>query len=254
MDAQTLRTRFANGPLVVGGHVFFTDPSITEQMACMGYDFIWIDAEHGAFDRHTILTHIMAAKSGGAAAVVRVVENSPAVIKPILEMGPDGIIIPQICSAQAAYDAISACRYPPAGIRGFGPRRANRYGSKPTSRYIAEAEDSMLRIVQIEHVDAVREIDAILAVDGLDAVIIGPNDLSGSIGKLGNLWDPEVLSLCDTVLSHSKIANKPCGISLGPQDTDYRDRWIRQGIDFISCGDDLNFIAMGAKLVLSALR
>nr|WP_320129428.1 aldolase/citrate lyase family protein [uncultured Sphaerochaeta sp.] len=113
---------------VVGGHVFFTDPSITEAMATFGYDFLWIDGEHGPFDKQNLLMHVMAANEGGSAAFVRVAANDPVIIKPILEMGIDGIIIPMVLTEQETKDAMAACLYPPEGIRGFGPRRAIGYG------------------------------------------------------------------------------------------------------------------------------
>lgn len=252
--AKALLERFHKGPLAVGGHVFLTDPSLSEAMACHGYDFIWIDAEHGPFDKERILSHIVAANAGGAAAIVRVVTNDAAVIKPILEMGPDGIIIPMVCSAKQARDAIAACLYPPKGIRGFGPRRACRYGAIPTETYLAEAEASCLRIVQIEHKDAVADIDAILAVEGLDAVIIGPNDLSASIGLLGAPTHPEVLKLCATTIARCKVAGKPCGVSIGPGDRQAISMWLATGVDFISCGDDISFLAMGARSTLDHIR
>jgi 2-keto-3-deoxy-L-rhamnonate aldolase RhmA len=252
--ASILREKFKKGPFAIGGHVFLTDPSISEAMAYHGYDFIWIDAEHGPFDKERILSHIVAANAGGAAAIVRVVWNDPTIIKPILEMGPDGIIIPMVCSAQEAQKAVSACRYPPKGIRGFGPRRANKYGAQPLADYLENADASILKIVQIEHVDAVMEIEGIIAVEGLDAIIVGPNDLSASIGLLGDCTNTKVLALCDTVLSCCKNAHKPCGVSIGPQDTQAVDMWLEKGFDFISCGDDISFIAMGSRAILRHMR
>lgn len=235
-----------DGRMAIGGHVFLTDPSISEALASFGYDFLWIDAEHGPFDKERLLAHIVAANGAGAAAVVRVAANDPSIIKPVLEMGVDGLIVPMVCTAEEARRAVAACRYPPAGIRGFGPRRANRYGAIPMDEYLAGADRSFLKIVQIEHVEAVRNLGEILAVEGLDAVIIGPNDLSASVGKLGKLRDPEVVSLYDEIVSTCKRAGKPCGVSIGPADRAFIAEWIARGVDFISCGDDISFMALGA--------
>ena len=252
--ARNILDAFTNGKLVIGGHVFLTDPSISEAMASFGYDFLWIDAEHGPFDKEKLLAHIVAANGAGAAAVVRVAGNDPILIKPVLEMGVDGIIIPMVCTAEEAKRAVSACRYPPAGIRGFGPRRANRYGMIPMGEYLANADTSFLKIVQIEHIDAVHNLREILAVEGLDAVIIGPNDLSASIGKLGHLGDPDVVALYDEIVATCKREGKPCGVSIGPSDRQFIREWIGRGVDFISCGDDISFMAMGAAQTMNYIR
>ena len=255
MDKADFLTRALDEKrLAIGGHVFLTDPSISEAMAGFGYDFIWIDGEHGPFDKEKLLAHIVAANAGGAAALVRVPANDPVLIKPVLEMGPDGIIIPMVMNAEEARKAVSACRYPPAGIRGFGPRRANRYGMIPTEVYLASADEAIIKIVQIEHISAVRDIEAILAVEGLDAVIIGPNDLSASIGRLGKLKDPDVIALYDEIVNACRSAEKPCGVSIGPGDEGFIQEWIARGVDFISCGDDISFLAAGALRTIDLIR
>jgi 2-dehydro-3-deoxyglucarate aldolase/4-hydroxy-2-oxoheptanedioate aldolase len=230
---------------VVGGHVFFTDPSITNAMATFGYDFIWIDGEHGPFDKQNLLMHVIAANEGGSAAFVRVPVNDPAVIKPVLEMGIDGIIIPMVLTQEEAEAAVAACLYPPEGIRGFGPRRAIRYGKTEIQSYLETAKDSFLRIVQIEHKLAVTNIKAILSVEGLDAIIIGPNDLSASLGLLGQSTHPAVLEMGRVIVKAAKEAKKPVGVSIGPDESVIRI-WMEIGVDFISVGDDISFLQQGA--------
>ncbi|MGE4583687.1 MAG: HpcH/HpaI aldolase/citrate lyase family protein [Sphaerochaeta sp.] len=230
----------------LGGHVFLNDPAITEALARYGYDFIWIDAEHGPFDKQTTLLHVMAANAGGAAAFVRVASQEMDVIKPVLEMGIDGIIIPMVMDETEAEKALSWCLYPPKGNRGFGPRRAIEYGREDLQTYLKASEESFLRIVQIEHIRAVEHIDAILALDSLDAVIIGPNDLSASISRLGDSLHPEVLALGRTVVQAAKRAGKPVGVSIAPDEHVIRT-WKEIGVDFISCGDDISFLQMGAN-------
>lgn len=241
------------GHPVVGGHVFLTDPSITEALAMHGYDFIWIDAEHGPFDKHTLLMHVMAANAGGSAAFVRVAENNPALIKPVLEMGVDGIIIPMILTEEDAQKAMQACLYPPLGIRGFGPRRAIRYGQTPIQAYLEDAPASFLRILQIEHIQAVENIEAILAVEGLTAIIIGPNDLSASIGRLGDSLHPEVLALGKQIIACAKQAKIPVGVSIGPDEKTIIT-WMGMGLDFISVGDDISFLQQGVQRTLSMVE
>jgi len=252
--AHLLRDAFASGRLLIGGHVFLNDPSIAEAMSMFGYKALWIDGEHGTFDKEKILAHIVAANGAGAAAIVRVVGNDPYAIKPVLEMGPDGLIVPMVCSAEEAKRMVDACTYPPSGSRGFGPRRANRYGSQTAAEYLENADRSIVKIAQIEHIKAVENIDGILGVEGLDAVVIGPYDLSGSVGRLGQLTHPDLIALYDRIVAACKAKGKPCGVSIGPSDQEYMRAWIQRGVDFIFCGDDLAFMAMGAKQTIGFIE
>ena len=122
------KRRLQAGEFITGGHIFLPNPAMAEALACFGYEYLWIDGEHGTYDRESLLAHITAVNGAGAGAFVRVTVNDPALIKPLLEMGPDGIIVPMINSAAEAATFVSACTYPPKGTRGFGPRRANRMG------------------------------------------------------------------------------------------------------------------------------
>ncbi len=252
--AEALRARFRARDLVIGGHVFFTDSAITEQLGYHGYEFVWIDAEHGAFDKACILSHIIAASASGTASLVRVAWNDPVLVKPILEMGPDGIILPMVCTAGEAKAAVAACEYPPKGVRGFGPRRANRYGQMDLAEYLVNASRQVLKIVQIEHVDAVGNLPEILATPGLDLIVVGPNDLSASVGHLGETRHPEVVKLLNQVAETCKQLNKPFGVSLGPNDKATIEDWIKRGVSFIGCGDDVSFISAGAKATVKHLQ
>lgn len=238
-----LRIRLKEGGFI-GGHVFFNDPAITEAMALSGYNFIWIDAEHGPFDKQQLLLHVMAANGAGAAAFVRVTTATMEVVKPVLEMGIDALIIPMITSVEEAEAALKLCLYPPKGIRGFGPRRAIAYNTQDLGDYLAHSEESFLRIIQIEHIDAVSVIDELLALDALDAIIIGPNDLSASMGLLGDSLHPDVLEASRVVIDAAKRAGKPVGVSIGPNEAVIRT-WQNLGIDFMSVGDDISFIHNG---------
>ena len=240
----------AEGKCKIGGHSFLLDPAITEELALCGYDYVWIDGEHSPFSTENILNHIYAAAAGGAASFVRVPFNDPVLIKPILEMNPDAIIIPMVNTVEDAVKASEACRYPPKGIRGLGPRRSNYYGNMDLSAYIEGVEKSFLTIVQIEHIKAVENIEAIIAVDGIDAVIIGPADLSASMGLTGQIKHEKVLATCDGVIKICNKKKKPCGIAIGAGDLEFFKRWIKAGINFISCGEDITFIQMGAKQIL----
>ncbi len=254
MKSFTMKEKIKKGELVLGSHVFLLDPAIGEQMALYGYDFVWIDAEHSAFDKENILNHIRAIQGSHAAAIVRVVKGDVSFIKPVLEMGPDGIIFPMINTKEEAEIAISVCLYPPRGKRGFGPRRAIKYGLDDTTSYLSYADNSLLRIVQIETLEGVNNLSSILEVDGIDAVMIGPNDLSFSLGCRGDMWDKKVLNHIDTIIKTSKERGVIVGISLGNSDMPFVKEMVQRGIDFLSCGDDISFIAQGSSQTISTIN
>ncbi len=249
-----MREKFFRGEAVFGAHVFTTDPEVTESLGLHGYEFIWIDGEHAPFDKAELLGHILASSAAGVASIVRVAWNDPVLVKPVLEMGPDGILLPMVSTKEQAERAVAACRYPPHGVRGFGPRRANQYGALPNPDYLEQVDDSFLRIVQIEHVDAVNNLEGIASVEGIDMLMVGPNDLSASIGCLGRTRDPKARALMDEIAHKAKKAGKPFGVSLGPGDRESVREWVERGAVMIGCGDDLSFLNMGARDTLKFLH
>jgi len=248
--AEILRQKFANNELVVGAHVFYNDSAITETFGYMGFDYVWIDGEHCAFDKQSLLHHVVGAYAGNTAAIVRVEWNDQVLIKPVLEMGIDGLILPMVCTAEEARAAVAACTYPPKGIRGFGPRRANQYGAVPTKEYLEDVDKSFLRILQIEHKKAIENLDEILQVEGLDALIVGPNDLSATYGYLGDVTNPAMVPIYDEIAAKCKAAGMPFGVSLGPGDKKFIADWIKRGVNLISCVDDISSINMLSKDML----
>lgn len=252
--AELIREKMQRGEVVIGGHTFYTDPSITEALGCHGFEFVWIDGEHSAFDKASTLSHIIAAAAADTASIVRVAWNDPVLVKPVLEMGPDGIIFPMVCTAEEARKAVAACMYPPKGVRGFGPRRANCYGAMSNEEYLDHTEKTFLRIVQIEHVEAVKNLREILDVEGIDFPLVGANDLSASIGHLGDTKHPEVRALCEEIVSICKERNQPFGVSLGAGDHEAIRYWISKGATFIGCGDDISYISMGSQATMEFVK
>jgi 2-dehydro-3-deoxyglucarate aldolase/4-hydroxy-2-oxoheptanedioate aldolase len=248
------RARVRSGECVLGAVLTMPSIGIAEALACFGYECVWIDGEHGHFDKAQILSHLQAVNGAGAAAFVRVTNGDPFVMKPILEMGPDGIIIPMINTAADAEHAISGCTYPPRGVRGYGPLRARGYYSTSDQDYLAAINDSLVKTIQIEHKTGVDNIDEILAVQGVDAVIIGPYDLSASLGILGQVSHPEVRTRCEKVRARCKARGIPCGPSIGPMDDDIIHYWLDLKPDFLFCGDELSFIKTGTETTLAKLR
>jgi 2-keto-3-deoxy-L-rhamnonate aldolase RhmA len=248
------KRRLKAGEFIHGGHIFLPNPAMAEAMVHYGFEYLWIDGEHGAYDKESLLAHITAVNGAGAGAIVRVTANENALLKPVLEMGPDGIIVPMVNNAEEAAAFISACRYPPKGKRGFGPRRANRYGALNDSEYLELVEESLIKIVQIEHIKKIEKIDSILEVPGIDSVVIGPYDLSGSMGITGQLMHPEVLDACRQIVARCKAHNIPCGPSIGPGNSEFINFWLNQKTAFIFCGDDLSFVKTGTESILSRIK
>lgn len=232
-----------SGNIAVGPVITFADPTVTEIAAESGFDFCWIDGEHGQMDRNTAMMHMMALKGTGCAPLYRVPACDHTEIKKIIDFAPAGIIVPMILTADDAAKAVAACRYPLTGNRGCGFRRGNRYGNIDIKEYYKLSESEPLVILQIEHIQAVENIDSILAVQGIDALLIGPYDLSISMGKPGAFDDPEVNSVFDLVarkaLEHSKL--------LGVYTEGNYDRWIKRGVNFIGCINDTSAMMQGFR-------
>ena len=249
-----LKEKLLRGEKLIGFEVDLCDPCISEMVGQLGYDYLWIDTEHEAMDYQTLLSHIIATHASGAASVVRIPWNEPYLAKRVLEMGPDGIIFPQINSAEGLKKAMDSCIYPPYGSRGFGPRRACRYTAEPLDDYIKEAPDRMCRFAQIEHIDAVKDLDRMLQVPYVDGFILGPCDLSGSIGRLNDIYCDECLELIDTVIAKCKANGKAIGIAVGCAEREKMQFWYDRGIQFISSGSDMWAIVTRAKEQYDMMR
>ncbi len=170
---------------------------------CDSVDFFWIDLEHNPINLETLMGHLIAARAGGSPALVRVPSSEISWTKRVLDSGAEGIILPQARSAEEIRQFVSACRYPPQGTRGFGPRRPTNYGRFGGEEYLSHANRELFVVAQIETVSALDEIDEIVAIEGLDSLVVGPYDLSGSMGMLGQVHHPQVLEAVRTVYSQS---------------------------------------------------
>ena len=244
-----LKNKLENGGIAIGTHLKWSNSNFVELFALAGFDYIWLDGEHGTMSLDTINNNIRIAQSNGVAAIYRVPWNDPVRVKPILEMGPDGIVFPFIRTAEEARLAVASCKYPPQGIRGYAPGRAIRYGLTPLDKYLEEVKKTWV-IMQIEHIDAVRNLDEILSVPGVDACIIGMMDLSASIGMLGQVKSPEVTALLDEIGEKITRAGKPFGVAMGYDDQLVED-WIRRGAQMIGVGGEEEFLC---KASLQAIQ
>ena len=236
-----------------GTHCSYRDIGMYEMCGGLGYDYIWIDGEHGSLSLNEINDAIVGSNAGGAAALVRVPGHSQRDVKPILDMGPQGIVFPMINSPEEAEEAAKLCLYPPRGTRGFAPLRSMRYNQQSIEEYLSEADDKILRMIQCEHVESVRRLNEILDVPDISCVIIGPMDMSASVGKLGRLTDPEVIGLYVKAAEICKSRGMPFGTSI-PYHPDFMKFWIELGVSFISVSNVYQFFNIMSEKIVSEAR
>jgi 2-keto-3-deoxy-L-rhamnonate aldolase RhmA len=250
-QTDRFRAKLARGQICLGTVISFTDPTVTEAL-CQVLDFVWIDMEHNALSLESVQGHIMATKGSETSPLVRVPWNDPVLIKPVLDIGAAGVIVPFVRTAEEARRAIAACLYPPEGIRGFGPRRPSRYGQLGGPEFCRAANASIMPMVQIEHIDAVANIDEILAVPGLASIVFGPNDLAGSMGLMGQPRHPQVLAAIDTVIAKARRAGMPIGIGAG-DDPDVLIDWVGRGVQWLAMGGDCALLLRAATQVAASV-
>ena len=227
----------------------FTLPNMScaEILALAGFDWLFLDMEHGPLSVAEVqqITQVVQAHCYTA---VRVPENSSVWIKRVLDVGCDGIIVPQVNSAEEARSAIHASKYPPLGYRSVGISRAHKYGSA-FSDYVSSANSSTAVILQIEHIEAVKNIDEILEVEGIDGIFIGPYDLSGSMNMLGQVGHPDVQEAIDTVKKRCAEYKIPLGgFVMKPEGV---SKEVNDGCSFVAVGIDTVLFANAAKDVIN---
>lgn len=247
--SRSFRTRLKAGEPLVGSIVTMPLAGIAEIVADAGFDWLWLDMEHGPLD----LLHVeaMLRAKGDAAAIVRAPANDPVWIKRILDSGADGVLLPHVSSGAEAQAAVEAAYYPPRGRRSFGVSRAHGYGPRMND-YLGSSADETTVMVQIESGRAVENIDQILATDGVDAAVIGPFDLSGSLGRLGEITHPEVTAAIDAVFDAGRRHGVPVGIFCG--NADLARTYLTRGFSPIAVGVDCMLLAAAARELRGSLR
>ncbi|MBJ7614397.1 MAG: 2-dehydro-3-deoxyglucarate aldolase [Candidatus Dormibacteraeota bacterium] len=231
--------------------VTLADPCVTEMMGAADVDLLIVDMEHAPISERELEGMLIAAASVRKPVLVRVVENNPTPIKRVIDTGVDGIIVPNVSSPAAARAAVASVRYPPLGVRGYGPRRAGAYGQEGLD-YTRRSDTDLLLVVQIEDIGAVRVASEIVAVPGVGGVMLGPNDLSASMGVLGQIEHPDVLRAVESVIAVCQAAGVPVGC--GGYFGDVAHRLIRLGIDFVTAGGDIWFMRQELEHSITTLR
>jgi 2-keto-3-deoxy-L-rhamnonate aldolase RhmA len=251
-SANRFRDKARNG-VCLGVSVSFTDPTVSEVLCGAGLDFLWIDMEHAALSLEVAQAHIMAAELAGTAPIVRVPWNDAVSIKQVLDLGAAGIIVPMVRTAEEARQAVAACRYPPEGVRGYGPRRSSHYGRMPWAAVSEYANRSVLAVVQIEHIDAVQNLDDILDVPGLDGIYLGTGDLALSMGILPETAHPDVEDAIATVIRKARQKNVLAGLSV-EDDVDGTLKRIEEGVQWLALGDDFRLLARLIDRLVAGIR
>ena len=237
----------------VGSWITLNHPSIAEIMSDAGFDWLCIDMEHSVTDYFEAQQLIMAIQSKGLKAFVRVGENNSRIIKRILDAGADGIIVPSVSSREEAIKAVQSVKYPPLGKRGVGLSRAQSYGFG-FEFYKDEKAKEIKLIVQIEHIDAVRNLESIIEVDGVDGTFIGPYDLSGSMGKPGRYDDDDVKEALLRYETVAKRYNKLIGFHVIQPNYDLVVEKMNKGYNFIAFSLDILFLGTIAREQMSQLK
>jgi len=238
--------RLRAGDLLVGTIVTLASPQVSELLSQAGLDWLWIDTEHAPLDAAAAQMLLQAAR---IPCIVRTADGSEGTLKKALDMGADGVIVPLVNSEEQARAIVAYSKYPPAGRRAVGLVRAQAYGFE-LEQTIRTANERTSVIVQIEHIEGVRNIDAICAVPGIDAVFVGPYDLSGSMGLTGQVSHPQVIEAIDKV----RIAAQKAGRRLGiyGHTPDKALPFISQGYTLIAVGMDTSLLGGAARQVSAA--
>lgn len=245
-----LRKRLLQGEVVLGTILSLNSPDAAEILSQIGFDWLFIDAEHSTLDPHDLKALFQAAGES-IPCVVRIPALDEIVVKKTLDAGAAGLLVPQVHNAGQAEQLVKWGRYYPAGSRGLGFGRAQGYGLK-VAEYLETANEDILLSVQAESAQAVSNIESIVKVQGLDAVLVGPYDLSASMGLPGQVTHPDVQAAIQHVAQVCFDAGMPVGI-FGITAEAVRP-YIAQGFSFIVCGVDTVMLGNAARQLLQELR
>lgn len=245
------KEKIGQGHVQLGLWASLASSYTTEVVAGAGYDWILIDTEHSPGDLETVLGQLQAIAPYPTSPVVRVPWNDTVTIKRYLDIGPQSLLIPYVQTADEARAAVANTRYPPEGIRGVAlTTRASRFGR--IERYAAKAADQICVMVQIETAIGLENLEEIAAVEGIDALFIGPADLHSDLGHIGETTNPEVVSRIDEAIIRIAGAGKAPGIFAPIEE--YARRWLELGAVIVAVGADIGILARGSESLLRRYR
>ena len=234
----TLKKKLRGGTPVLGGWTSLGHPSVTEIFSAAPFDFIGIDLEHSTISQAEAQRIIAAAHDKGVPCLPRPASHEESQIQKLLDSGADGIILPNVSTPQQIQGILQGCLYPPLGRRSYGISRAQGYGFD-FEGYTASWNERFALIIQIESIEAVNTLDSLLTQEGVDGVMIGPYDISGSLGVPGRLSHPEVRQACGRVLAACQRYQKACGTQIvEPNEESVREAFSA-GYQFLVLASDI---------------
>ncbi len=253
---QSLKQQLRAGRVTIGSWITLAHPAIAEILATAGFDWLAVDLEHSVITIREAEELIRIIELSGAVPLVRLTANDPSQIKRVMDAGAHGVIVPMVNSPAEAEAAVAAVHYPPRGRRGVGLARAQGYGTRFEAyrQWLARAA---VIIVQIEHIDAVEQLESILTVEGVDGYLIGPYDLSASLGHPGHFSHPLVVKALKTVHQVARRLRVPGGVHVIQPDVEEAARRIRDGFTFIAYSMDMLLLGAASRhgaAALSAMR
>ncbi len=249
-NGRRFREALHSGKPLIGAWLTIPDPAMAEMLALTGVDFLLVDQEHAPISTADLQNILIGFRGTECASLVRVPWNEPWMAKHVIDVGADAVMFPMVMNREEAAKAVASTKYPPAGIRGVGPRRAAEYGLD--ERYFDHANDDIGVVVQIEHIDAVNRTEEIATTPGVDAIYVGPADLTGSLGRLPEFGSAETKAAIDRVAETCLRVKVPFGIyTASPQAA---ADWINRGGQLQTIGEDNQMLLDACVAGLAAAR
>ena len=253
MKVESLKLKLAKGKLTIGSWITLAHPAIAEIMSRAGFDWLAVDLEHSVITIREAEELIRIVALTGVCPLVRLSANDPIQIKRVMDAGAHGVIVPMVNSVSDAQGAVEAVFYPPEGKRGVGLARAQGYGTAFEGYREWLSQESVV-IVQVEHIEAVNNLEAILSVDGVDGFIVGPYDLSGSLGVPGQFDHPSMAKAMDRIKSVGIASGKAFGIHVIEADIEELRQRVDDGFNFVAYSLDIRMLDSACRSGLDAIR
>lgn len=250
---MTLKSKINSGELSIGSWITLSHPAIAEIFSKAGFDWLAVDLEHSVITIKEAEELIRVISLYGITPLVRLTSNNSDQIKRVMDAGSHGVIVPMVNSAEDALAAIKAVKYPPQGYRGFGLARAQSYGHG-FNDYLDWQQKNSIVIVQIEHIDAVKNLESIFSIKDVDGFIIGPYDLSGSMGIAGQFNHPDLLKVMTKIQKIGTKYNKAGGIHIVEPSPSELKLKIEEGHKFIAYSVDIRMLDRACREGLNIIN